>query len=150
MSEPYRYYDEQVRRLLPIDEYGVRIKLESGLERGGETKWMELNEESFKAVSYILTILKGADIKPKETKEPDMTEFERGRESVFKEMRETINKLKDQPSHAERVEADISKMRQLIYDLDMEKAKSKKLRDLSCKFKRELTALKNKIKDSMV
>jgi len=124
MSEPYKFYDAEAKCLLPIDQYGVSIKMRS---TSGETKWLQLNEESFKAVSYILTILKGADIKPEETKEPDMTEFERGRESVFKEMRETINKLKDQPSHAERVEADISKMRQLIYDLDMEKAKNVKL-----------------------
>jgi carbonic anhydrase len=124
MSEPYNYYNEQVKYLLPIDEYGVQIKMTS--TKGG-TKWMPLNDESFKAVTDVLIILRGASIKSEEIKDPDMTEFERGRESVYKEMRETINKLKDQPSHAERVEADISKMRQLIYDLDMEKAKNVKL-----------------------
>lgn len=105
MSEPYRYYDEQVKRLLPIDEYGVRIKLESGLDRGGETKWMELNEESFKAVSYILTILKGAGIESKEIKEPDTTELKQLRHNLRiekakstelrKEIRSLKNKIKD-------------------------------------------------------
>jgi hypothetical protein len=147
MSEPYRYYDEEAKSLLPIDQYGVSIKMRS---TKGETKWLQLNEESFKAVSYTMTILKGADIESKEIKEPDTTEFLRGRESVFKEIREHCIRLKNQPTHAEQVEADISKMRQLIYDLQIEKDRSKKYRNLAHKFRRELQNLKNKIKDSML
>lgn len=146
MSE-HNYYDEQVKYLLPIDEFGVQIKMTS---TKGETKWMPLNDKSFKTVTDALIILRGADIESKEIKEPDTTQFQQGRESVFKEIREYALKVKDIPSRTEEICSELrSELKQLREDLLREMAKSKKFRDLSCKYRKELQNLKNKIKDSM-
>ena len=39
----YDYVNEQLQRLVPVDEYGIQIKLTSTT---GETKWMTLTKEN--------------------------------------------------------------------------------------------------------
>lgn len=41
------YYHDQMKRLVPVDEFKVSIKMRSS---SGETHWMELNAESFLAL----------------------------------------------------------------------------------------------------
>ncbi len=45
------YYAKELSKLLPIDEYGVRIQLSSS---NGQTKWIALNRESIKELNDFL------------------------------------------------------------------------------------------------
>ena len=41
------YYQDQMKNLVPVDEFKVSIKMQS---TNGETKWMELNADCFMAL----------------------------------------------------------------------------------------------------
>ena len=48
--ENYDYYYSQLEKLLPIDEYGITIKVRS---TNGQTNELNLNEESLKALEVF-------------------------------------------------------------------------------------------------
>jgi hypothetical protein len=41
------YYQDQMKRLVPVDDFKASIKVRSS---SGETNWMELNADCFKAL----------------------------------------------------------------------------------------------------
>jgi hypothetical protein len=50
MSEK-TYYEDEMRRILPVDEYGISIQIKTS---SGSTKWLTLNAESFQAFNAII------------------------------------------------------------------------------------------------
>lgn len=50
MDETYNYYKEEMKRILPADEYGISIQIRT---TKGYTKWLALNAESFKIFQEI-------------------------------------------------------------------------------------------------
>lgn len=51
MKEKYCYVKEELKKLLPVNEYGVSIKLRSD---SGETKWLLLdNEARVELINYL-------------------------------------------------------------------------------------------------
>jgi hypothetical protein len=50
MPEQYIYYKDEMARILPVDQYGVSIKIRTQV---GQTKWLALNPDCFKNLQEI-------------------------------------------------------------------------------------------------
>ena len=50
-----RYYDSELKSLLPIDEYGISFQMRSG---GKSTKWITFNRDSLTALENFINYIK--------------------------------------------------------------------------------------------
>lgn len=50
IQENFKYYRDQIKSILPEDEYGVRVQMQSSR---GSTKWMNLNKDFFEALDSL-------------------------------------------------------------------------------------------------
>lgn len=51
MAEKYNYYREEMKRVLPIDQYGISIQIRTTT---GNTKWLALNAESLRVFNEVI------------------------------------------------------------------------------------------------
>jgi hypothetical protein len=54
LNEDYKYYLSELRKLLPINEYGAQLQVTSS---NGKTKWMNLNRQLVTALMDIVDII---------------------------------------------------------------------------------------------
>ncbi len=50
LKENFSYYRDEIKSILPEDEYGVQVQMSS---TKGKTKWMNINKDFFKALESL-------------------------------------------------------------------------------------------------
>lgn len=50
LNEDYMYYRNEIKSILPEDQYGTKVKFQT---TNGETKWMNVNEDFFDALDSL-------------------------------------------------------------------------------------------------